>query len=282
MKYGFVILHYLTDKDTIKCVNSIKEACKSENYYIVIVDNSSNNGSIERVEKEVKQFENVFILKNKKNLGFAKGNNVGYRFCKESLHCDCIIISNNDIIIATHNIFEKIEKDVKEYNSAIIGPDIESLVDYGHQNPMEEQLINKKKIRESILRYRILYFLSIFNLYDFFKKIFSKDKSVNRITTKKEGKIRNVQLHGSFLIFTKIFVTKMDNAFDDNTFLYMEEAILKKICEKNQLETLYDGEIKVYHKEDSATNRLYDETNEKRKFIFRNMIRSLKVLIKYL
>ena len=51
MNYCFVILHYKTEKDTIECINSIKKL--SGNYSIVVVDNASNNGSIEAVENEL-------------------------------------------------------------------------------------------------------------------------------------------------------------------------------------------------------------------------------------
>ena len=43
----------------------------------------------------------IHFLINDYNLGFASGNNVGYRFARNELNADFIAVSNNDIIIKT-------------------------------------------------------------------------------------------------------------------------------------------------------------------------------------
>lgn len=281
MRYGFVILHYLTDDDTIKCVNSILKRYTDRNYEIVIVDNYSNNGSIEKVEKEFKNIKNIHFIKNVRNLGFAKGNNEGYKYCRDILKCNNIIISNNDIIVDSSNIFERIELDVKKYKSGIIGPDIVSMVDKGHQNPMTEDIQTKKDIIKDIIKYRILLTLNVLNLYNFTRNKFRNTGIKSRIKEFNPELKESVQLHGSFIIFTNLFVNKMQNAFCNDTFLYMEETILKKICDINEINTLYDPFIRVYHKEDSSTNKLNNSSKKKRTFVFKNLIKSLKVLLKY-
>ena len=45
MKTTFVILHYITIDNTLKCINSIEKMCgQSDNYNIVVVNNASPNG----------------------------------------------------------------------------------------------------------------------------------------------------------------------------------------------------------------------------------------------
>ena len=280
MNVGFVILHYLTDNDTIECINSIFEKCDNRiNYNIDVVDNFSNNGSIEKVEEYFKDNKKIHIIKNEKNLGFARGNNVGYRYCREELKCDYIMILNNDILIDSDNLFEKIEKNYNKYNCAVIGPDIVSMVDGGHQNPIESDNYNRLNIIYTIIRYIMLYILSIMHLYDILKRNKDKDetkkKSINKLKEIIEGK----QLHGAFLIFTPKFITKMEEAFFPKTFLYLEENILYKKCLNNNLKTLYDPNIKVYHKEDSSTNFLCINNKKKREFVFKNLIKSHIVLL---
>jgi len=56
-----------------KCISSLS----SQSYpdiEIIFVDNGSSDGSTEYVRKE---FPSVKIIESKKNLGFAKGNNIG-------------------------------------------------------------------------------------------------------------------------------------------------------------------------------------------------------------
>ena len=71
-------------------------------------------------------------------------------------------------------------------------------------------------------------------------------------------------------------------AFDERTFLYMEEVILRERCKKNSLVMLFDPNIRVLHKEDSSTNAENNSEHNKRLFVFKNMIKSLKVLGEYL
>lgn len=103
-KIIFVILHYLTYEDTIECVESITNNINYKNYEIIIVDNASKNGSYEAIEDKFRYSEKIYIIKSNKNLGFAKGNNIGYKFAKNNLNADFIITINNDTII-TERLF---------------------------------------------------------------------------------------------------------------------------------------------------------------------------------
>lgn len=277
MNYCFVVLHYKTEKDTIECINSIKKL--SGNYSIVIVDNASNNGSIEVVEKEIKGCENIYILKNKKNLGFSSGNNIGYDFAKNNLKADMIIVLNNDIIIDSANFLDKVEKLYERTNFDLAGPDIESLVDHGHQNPMKDTTLTVFEIKKEILRYSLLWFFNTINIYDLIKK----KNNFETVPVAKTNIIKvNDMLHGAFVIFSKNFISREDYCFRPGTFLYMEEAILFKYCLKKGYKMVYDPELHVLHKEDSSTNSLFSVTKDKRNFVFLNMIKSLKVYLKLL
>lgn len=91
---GYVILYYLTDKDTVECVESIEKYSLDNKYKIVIVDNYSNNGSLERVKDKFSGYSNVHIVESKKNLGFAKGNNLGIEYLKQYYDVDFICLLN--------------------------------------------------------------------------------------------------------------------------------------------------------------------------------------------
>lgn len=278
MKFCFVILHYKTAQDTIECVESImKQNTFSD---IVIVDNASDNGSIELIENKYGSRKNIKIIKNKKNLGFADGNNIGYRYAKNILKADFIAVSNNDIVVESKDFAEKMIDIYDREGYYIAGPDIESLIDHKHQNPMKNRRISKKKAIKEIWRYRGLLFLSKLGVYDFLKK--SKDnKSERKSENKTYDKMqKNIKLHGAFMVFSPDFIKKEDVAFRRGTFLYMEETILYEYCLKNHYKTLFTPDVKVYHKEDSSTNALFKATKQKREFVFENMIKSLKVYIR--
>ncbi|MDM8262302.1 glycosyltransferase family 2 protein [Ligilactobacillus salivarius] len=279
-KFSFVVLHYKSYKDTIECVNSILDLYSEVN--VVIVDNASGDGTVEKLIKKYKSKENIYIIKNNRNLGFAEGNNVGYTYAREVLLSEFILVCNNDLIFSQEDYLVKIKKIYNETGAYIIGPDIESLSDGQHQNPMSPTTTNPYRINREILRYKLLLFLSKLNVYDFLKKndFHNIQLQQNRIVHNelKENEV----LHGSMLIFTPRYVKKEENAFRLGTFLYMEEDILYAYARSKNYKTLYAPNLHVYHKEDSSTNKQYRTSKEKREFIFRNMIKSLKVYKKYI
>ena len=269
MKIGFVVLHYRTYDDTKKCIESILKLQKNidDVLEIVIVDNASNNGSMESLDRNFGGDKGIHLIKNKKNVGFAEGNNIGYRYAKNTLKCNSIVVLNNDTVIVSDNIIEKINKKVK-----IIGPDIMTL-DGIHQNPMNGELLDLHKVTTEILRYNLLRIINFMGIYGFLHK----NKNNEKTKLKKKTADINCKLHGSALIFMPEYVKNEKNAFIKGTFVYMEEDLLYLYCKNKGYMTVYDDSIKIMHNEDSATNSLFDSSRMKREFVFKNMIRSLKV-----
>lgn len=289
MKYCFVILHYKTHKDTIDCVESIKKIRVNEgdSYRIIIVDNFSSNGSVEILEGKYKNDHNVIFIKNTENMGFARGNNVGYDYAKNQEKADFILILNNDIVIDSEDILTTIKDSYMDKGFHIMGPDIISLVDKNHQNPPCPTSTNIKDIKKDIARFRMLIVLSRLYVYDMLKKMKDtpekngadvKERKVNPVESPRE----NCQLHGAFLIYSPLYIRNEQYAFYPGTFLYCEEPILYRHCVKKGYKTFFNPGITVFHKEDSSTSFVNDSTKKKREFVFRHLIKSRKEYIKYL
>ena len=280
MNVCFVILHYLTDKDTVECVESIEKLDGADKAKIVIVDNFSNNGSIERVKTAIGKFSNCKILYNDKNLGFAKGNNIGYSYVKKTCGNSFIVVLNNDTVIKQQDFITRIADTYNKNSYAVLGPDIISLIDGGHQNPLGK-IPSKKDIKKSIKKYRFLLILSKLGLYNLLQKHFGENRSGKKNTLEKppSTEIINRALHGSCIIFSPDFVSVMDEAFCPDTFLYKEEYILARRCAKKHLKMFFDSGIEIFHKEDSSTNQVVSTSKKKREFIFKNLINSNKAFL---
>ena len=78
-------------KHLAKCLPSVLEQNYPE-FEVILVDNASTDGSVSYVKNN---FENVKIIKNMKNIGFAGGNNVGIRASKGEL----IVLLNQDTVV---------------------------------------------------------------------------------------------------------------------------------------------------------------------------------------
>lgn len=280
MNFCFVILHYKTEKDTIECINSILK--QKEHCSIVVVDNFSNNGSIEKVEKFFSKQKNVIFLKNNANLGFASGNNVGYKYAKNELHADFIAVLNNDIILNSKYLITQIKSKYELNRFHVFGPDIVSLVDYKHQNPMDCNLLSIREINMLLIKLTIKYLLNRVGFLDFVLNL--KEKIIVNSSSKSNiqpntifNDMQNVVLHGSFIVFSKDYIMREDCAFLEGTFLFMEEILLYEYCRRNNYITYFSPDISVFHKEDSSTNSLCETDKSKLEFILKNHINSLKV-----
>ena len=93
---AIILLNYNGEKDTIECLNSLKKI-DYKNYFIIIVDNHSNQESIETLRNSKSTFA-FQLLESKTNNGFAAGNNIGIRAALEQ-RADYIVLLNNDTLV---------------------------------------------------------------------------------------------------------------------------------------------------------------------------------------
>jgi GT2 family glycosyltransferase len=286
-KVTFVILHYETYSDTIECIDSIIKNIQYPEWTIVVVDNGSSNKSGNKLKALYEKEARIFVLLNHKNLGFARGNNAGYLFAKNTLVADFIIVVNNDTIIKQTNFIEKI---IDRYNLRrfdILGPDILSMKDGSHQNPRTEVFTNAFIVKKYIRYFRytlILNYLHIDTLVIRIKKFFSPSSrlpSANALNINPlNEEIEHVKLHGSALVFSPDFLKQSDEAFYPETFLYCEESILYHLANKKGLVSVYYPDVKIFHKEDATSDYLNKRKFRKRRFYLRHNIKSAKVLLK--
>ena len=269
----FVILHYESLKDTIDCIDSLKKYIVDENVSIVVVDNGSTNGKLKSI-KAMYSEKKIHFIYSESNLGFAKGNNLGYMYAKNELKADVIILCNNDLLFKQDDFISRLKDDIKIKKFDIAGPRIISLVDGKNQNPVPHLYPTKKSIKRKILKLQILYFLSYLGLDVTLKKFFSKN-----IEEVKNWKKEDYQLHGACLIFGPKYIELFDGLYS-GTFMYMEEGILKYLAQSYSLNMLYMDNLEVYHKEGSSTKKIYGKGKDKRQFYYKWNIDGCVKLIK--
>ena len=286
----FVILHYLSKEMTDECVNKIKDTIKNEDIKIIIVDNASSNGTGLQLKSEYENDPLCDVLLNKQNLGFARGNNVGYQYARAHYSPDFVIVMNNDVLINDAEFINKIQRIYRETNFDVLGPDILAVKTGIHQNPMKAKPYSKSDL-EIILKERQRW-LAHYKLHYTRQYVGAKIKNkikkivhwksrnpeeINPLHT--ESRIENPVLHGACLIFSKRFIKNEAVAFNPGTFLYMEEDILHYNCRKKGYKLLYDSSVIVHHLEDVSTNLEYKTNYEKRKMKYTNLVQSINVLL---
>ena len=250
---AFVILHYQALEETVNCVNSIRKNVHDEKK-IIIVDNNSPNGTGKKIKAIYREANDIFVVLNENNSGFAKGNNIGYEKAKE-YSPDYIVVLNSDTLLTKDDFIEQLNKAFEKYNYDVLGPDIFSTKTNSHQNPQRNENytldeLNREK-RKLVVKNNLKFLLKI--KYLFFKESLN-EKCV------KEPEI-NVQigkvLHGAFYVFSKKFIEKHNECFYNETFLYYESYILHYLGQREGMVFLYYPEIKILHHEDVSTDMTY-------------------------
>lgn len=116
---SIIILSYNTKKLTVDCLNSIIRNTSGIDYEIIVVDNASNDGSVEELDKisrltgktfnknSIKIKDNKFsirakkkalnfiLIKNSINVGFSRANNQGIKISRGKY----VLLLNSDTLI---------------------------------------------------------------------------------------------------------------------------------------------------------------------------------------
>ena len=98
--------------------------CKytSETYQIYIIDNCSEDDSVNFIKKN---FDRIKVIKLNKNYGYAKGYNIGLK----NINAEIICLLNNDVEVSKNWTEPIIQQFKKEKNTAVIQPKLKNQED---------------------------------------------------------------------------------------------------------------------------------------------------------
>ena len=100
---SIVIVNFNTKELLKDCIESIIAKTKDLKYEVIVVDNASEDGSVELVRKFISKYP-VKLIANKKNLGFGKANNQGIKKAKGKY----ILLLNSDTLIKDNLLGEMV------------------------------------------------------------------------------------------------------------------------------------------------------------------------------
>jgi possible glycosyltransferase len=284
MRFGFSVLHYQSIEETKQCVSSILEVVPDAE--VVVVDNASPNRSGDILRQLYDSVSNVTCISSYKNVGFARGNNLGYSFLRNKCKCDFISCINNDTLIYTKDFQNEVLEEFYLSNFAVMAPlvrlrdnSIQSfnpkLFEVQHYRLELDNWLKNQSYLDYLQTKGILTKLLLF--YPKIASILRKVKQ--KFSSKYKDRLENVVLHGCFLIFSPRFIENFETAFDERTFMYREEELLYLRNIEYNLKTVYNPNIEVLHLEDVATNSIFQNQQSKYLFQRQEQITSLKILI---
>lgn len=108
---AIVVLNWNGIKDTLKCLSSLQKQ-SYKNYEIILIDNNSTDNSKKILLDYEKKHNNIHIIYNSKNYGFAGGVNIGIQYSINK-GFKYISLFNNDAV-AEENWLKKLVESISD------------------------------------------------------------------------------------------------------------------------------------------------------------------------
>ncbi len=236
-----VILNFNGQKDTVECLKSI-DRLKATNYKlkVVVVDNGSTNkfkiqfSGFAWGENSKFKDDELKIIRNDYNLGFAGGNNVGIKHSLEQ-GADYVLVLNNDTIV-DENLLEQLLKAAKEDPEiGIIAPKIYFAKGYEFHKDKYTDL-EKGKV--------IWYAGGVMD----WKNVLGRHRGVDAVDIGQFNKSGLTEFASGCCMFVKREVFLKVGFFDEKYFLYYEDSDFCLRAKKMGYKIWFTSSALLWHK----------------------------------
>ncbi len=240
MNLSIIIVNYNVKEFLQNLIHSIYKAAQNISYEIIIVDNASDDGSVEFIKDK---FPGIKLISNQKNLGFSKANNIGLAQSKG----DYLLLLNPDTIVG-EDTFEKMISFFKSNPDAglagckILNPD------------GTFQLACRRSFPGPWTS-----FCKVTGLSNLFpgSRLFAR----YNLTYLDENKTYEVDaISGSFMMFPRKIYEEI-GGLDEQFFMYGEDLDFCYRVQKNNKKVYYYHDTQIIHYKGESTRRSsLDET----------------------
>lgn len=225
IKLSIIIVSWNVEKYLVNCLSSIEKNRPSVEYEIIVVDNASTDGIVDRIRRD---FPNVCLVENISNIGFAAANNQGIEMAKGQY----LFLLNPDTIVHP-DAMDSLTKYLDEHEDVgACGPKLVredgSLYILNGSDPTVRSLLYGKTIFRS---------LGIFRGH--YKKLKNRKYDFNKQT-------QFDQLSGSAIMVRKSVITEI-GMMDENFFLYFEDVDLCVRLRKAGWKLVYVPDAVITH-----------------------------------
>ncbi len=235
---SFITINYNSSNLTIKLVDSIISQTINLDFEIIVVDNASKKEDFQNLCDSLNRFEQVKIIRNKINSGFASGNMLGVNYALGKyyffINNDCILLNNTS----------KILKDFLDFNQDVGVATAKVLDNNGNYSSSYKQFphLIKQLFGNSIQR------------------IISKNRfPSNKIKLEKNSEVEVVS--GSCMFFRRDVFCSI-GGFDTAFFLYCEEEDICKRVWNFGKKVYFIPKAEVFHEAGGSTEKSFQIERE--------------------
>lgn len=219
---SIIILSYNTASLITQCLSSVYSNVKDVPFEVIVVDNNSFDQSVHVIKTK---FPKVKVIESEKNLGFAKGVNLGAKHAKG----DLLLFLNSDTTFS--------------------GQDLEKLVTFLTSNTHVSAVGGKLKNKDGSTSSS---YSNFYSLSEVFKFLFLHPDTKTHAT--KPMKVDWVS--GGFMLIRKDIFEKF-HGFDEGYFMYIEDMDLCYRMSQKGLQIYYYPQAVVSHVGQGSSNRTF-------------------------
>jgi GT2 family glycosyltransferase len=232
LQLSVIILNYNVRYFLELCVLSVQSALEHIDGEIIVVDNNSQDDSVEMMKQ---RFPNVKLIENKDNSGFPKGNNTGVAIAQGEYIC----ILNPDTVVAEDTFTKVLDFAERQKNLGIVGV---KLID-GAGNFLPE---SKRGVPTPFVA-----FTKMTGLYKLFPKVQGLGKYyAQQLSENETGKVDI--LVGAFMLIKRDLYQEL-GGFDENCFMYSDDIDLSYRALLKGKSNYYYHETTVIHYKGEST-----------------------------
>lgn len=229
MDLSLIIVNYRTYELTKQTIQSVIDTVITLDYEIIVVDNASHDGSLEKLKGDFKQYPNIKFVANQSNDGFAKANNIGFKEASG----EYILLLNSDVIVKERTIEESLKFIKAHDNIGVLGCKV----------VLPNGLLDKA-CRRSFPTFEVSFYRM-----SGLSKLFPKSKRFNQYNLSyldENGTYPVDCVVGAYmLIGYDIF--KQCDGFDESYFMYGEDIDLCYKIKQMGYEVYYYGKYEIIH-----------------------------------
>ena len=240
MDLSIIIVNYNVKEFILNLLHSIKKASFNISSEIIVIDNASDDGSVDAIKEK---FPSVKLIENKKNIGFGAANNKGLELAQG----DYILFINPDCIVSEDTFDKMISFFENNKDCGLAGC----------------KILNSDGTLQLACRRSFPGPWTSFTKVTGLSNIFPKSRIFARynLTYLDENQSYEVDaVSGSFMMIRKEVYNKV-GGFDEQFFMYGEDLDLCYRVQKADYEVYYVHDTQIIHYKGESTKRSnLDET----------------------
>lgn len=223
-----VIVNWNVIELLTKCLDSIKQFVKEIDYEVIVVDNASEDNSVEIIQQD---YPYVNLIVNQRNEGFARANNQGFAIAKG----EYILILNPDTIVKENTIQKLLN--ILDENSEVgmVGPMI--VDELGNITPA---------CKRANISLRAL-FVRRFLLDKVYSALAKKNFLLRKIYDSKFSKSGFVPCISGACMFVRKCVLEKVGGFDESIPMYLDDNDLCYRFLKAGFKIFYCADSEIVH-----------------------------------